>query len=274
MELNSDIQSIINRQYENGGPYWSREDGNIRAPSGSNTIETLFVLGEIGIRWQDLPVIKEAVEYVFKYQNKDGSFRYHTLASKLPCLTALILAALGRLKVDNQRLENAYNWLLEIQWSDGGWRCMTVKVGKSPITDASNPGTTLFVLDAFRFRNNSPDVIDKLNKGADFLLQHWEVRQPVGPCAFGIGTRFMKIEYPFMRYNLFYYVYVLSFYDYAKKDLRFKEAYTILKNKINDGKIIPENPHKTWQSFDFACKNQPSELATMRWNEIEKNIYR
>jgi hypothetical protein len=26
----------------------------------------------------------------------------------------------------------------------------------------------------------------------------------------------MQIEYPFLRYNLFYYVYVLSFYERAK----------------------------------------------------------
>ena len=28
----------------------------------------------------------------------------------------------------------------------------------------------------------------------------------------------MQIEYPFVRYNLFYYVYVLSFYERAKGD--------------------------------------------------------
>jgi hypothetical protein len=47
-------------------------------------------------------------------------------------------------------------------------------------------------------------------------LQHWVVKRPLGPCHFGIGTLFMQVEYPFLRYNLFSYVYVLSFYERAK----------------------------------------------------------
>ena len=44
------------------------------------------------------------------------------------------------------------------------------------------------------------------------LLEHWAVRRPLGPCRYGIGSRFMQVEFPMFRYNLFFYVYVLSFY--------------------------------------------------------------
>ena len=50
------------------------------------------------------------------------------------------------------------------------------------------------------------------------------MKRPTGPCHFGIGTLFMQVEYPFLRYNLYYYIYVLSFYDRANDDQRYLEA--------------------------------------------------
>jgi hypothetical protein len=171
----------------------------------------------------------------------------------------------------DDRLRQTFEHLLEIQHSDGGWRCNTTKLGKSSITDASNPGTTLAALDAFRFSpflNNDK----RLDKAVMFLLHHWETRQPLGPCSFGIGTLFMKVEYPFLRYNLFFYVYVLSFYNSAKKDKRCKEALNLLESKLIDGKVVVENPNRKLAQFDFCKKGEPSELATKRYQEILKNI--
>jgi hypothetical protein len=267
------IQAIFDRQNGNGGQFWSREDGNIHAPNGSSTIDTLFVFGELGLSVKDNPVISNAVNFVFAYQSPEGSFKYSLTSPKFPCITARIVAAFGRLGLaTDKRMEKSYRWLLNTQWNDGGWRCATVKLGKSPLTDMSNPGTTLYVLDAFRFRNNKSQEINKLNSGIDFLLQHWEVRLPIGPCEFGIGSRFLQIEYPFLRYNIFYYVYVLSFYNKALKDKRFQDAYIFLADKVKNGKLVPEKPHPAWQKFDFARKGQVSNIATTRWNEIEMNM--
>lgn len=267
------IEKILKRQNDFGGIFWSRTDGDIHAPFGFSTIDTLCVLGEIGYSVNDNPQIVGAVDFIFSYQVPEGCFKYSPKSSKLPCLTARIIGGMGRLGLTNDaRIEKGYEWMLDSQWDDGGWRCKTVKLGKSPLTDASNPGTTLYVLDAFRFRENSTDDFEKLNKGVDFLLQHWEIRQPIGPCNFGIGSTFMKVEYPFLRYNLFYYVYVLSFYDNAKNDKRFQDAYRQLKDKVKDDILVPENPHKAWNEFDFAKKGQVSEIGTKRWLEIKNNV--
>jgi hypothetical protein len=269
----TDIEAIFDRQNDNGGLFWSRADGNIYAPNGSSTLDTLLVLGEMGLTINDNQIIADAIDFVLAYQTPDGSFKYSPVSSKLPCITARIIAALcGVGMAGDIRIENGFRWLKSIQWNDGGWRCATVKLGKSPLTDASNPGTTLYVLDAFRFRKNSSNDIKQLNKGVDFLLQHWDVRQPIGPCQFGIGSTFLQIEYPFFRYNIFYYVYVLSFYNAAKKDKRFLEAYTFLGNKIKNGKVVPENPHRAWRKFDFAKKGQVSDIATSRWMEVKMNL--
>lgn len=50
----------------------------------------------------------------------------------------------------------------------------------------------------------------------------------------------MQVEYPFRNYNLFLYVYVLSFYNRAKKDKRFLEALKILESKMIGNKIVVE----------------------------------
>lgn len=273
MNSTDQIEQILTTQADNGGPFWSREDGNIHTPHGSGTIDTLKVLGDLGAKAGDYATISKAVDFVFSYQLSDGAFKYSQKSSKLPCMTALILATLGRVGAsDSSKAESSYQWLLETQWTDGGWRCHTVKLGKSPETDASNPGTTLYLLDAFRFRNNPRRDSEQLGRGLEFLLQHWDNRKPLGPCNFGQGTRFFQIEYPFLRYNLFYYVYVLSFYEIAQRDSRFLEAYEYLVTKVKNGTILPENPHRAWRKFDFAKPGQVSELATRRLEEIRENL--
>jgi hypothetical protein len=132
---------------------------------------------------------------------------------------------------------------------------------------------TLGVLAAFRF---TPFLNEdrRLDKAVRSLLAHWKTRKPLGPCGFGIGTLFMQVEYPFLRYNLFYYVYVLSFYNAAKKAAAFQAALQALESKLVDGKIVVENPNRKLAGFSFCTKGQPSLLATRRYREILRNIHR
>jgi hypothetical protein len=81
----------------------------------------------------------------------------------------------------------------------------------------------------------------------------------------------MKTEFPFFRYNLFYYCYTLSFYKKAQKDKRFKEALILLKKKLVNGKMLIENPNRQLAEMDFCRKGQPGELATIKFNELMIN---
>ena len=141
------------------------------------------------------------------------------------------------------------------------------------MTDASNPGVTLAALDAFRFTAHL-NREKRLDQAAKSLLAHWETREPLGPCNFGIGTLFMQVEYPFLRYNLFFYVYVLSFYNAAKKDARFREALGVLEFKLVDGKVVVENPNLRLARLSFCRKGEPSRAATRRYKEVRKNVGR
>jgi len=129
----------------------------------------------------------------------------------------------------------------------------------------------LTVLDVFRFTLYA-NKEENLDKAVEFLLRHWETRTPLGPCHYGIGKLFMKIEYPMFRYNIFYYVYVLSFYDKAKKDPRFRESFEVLRGKAIENEIKVENPNKKLESYNMCRKMRISELATKRYIEILKNI--
>jgi hypothetical protein len=96
---------------------------------------------------------------------------------------------------------------------------------------------------------------------------------PLGPCHFGIGSRFLRIEYPFWRYNLFYYVYVLSHYRRAREDERFVDALRQLAAYASlGGEMIVDAPPREWRGYRFARKGQPSGAATERWQEIQANL--
>lgn len=83
----------------------------------------------------------------------------------------------------------------------------------------------------------------------------------------------MKVEYPFLRYNLFYTTCVLSFYKAAKHDPRFLEMLDALRGKLNDnGKLIVERPHAKLAKLKFFKMGEPSEMATGRYREILFNL--
>ncbi|MEK4510607.1 hypothetical protein [Paenibacillus sp. FSL K6-2524] len=168
-------------------------------------------------------------------------------------------------------MKKTFQHLLAAQYPDGGWRCNKFSFGRGPETEYSNPFPTLTILNAFRFRNgfNHEPALDS---AVDFLLEHWNIRKPIGPCHYGMGTLFMQVEFPFRSYNLFVYVYVLSFYDRAKKDRRFLEALEALESKLVDGQIVVERVVPNLAKLSFCKKGQPSSLATMRYREIIKNL--
>jgi len=110
-----------------------------------------------------------------------------------------------------------------------------------------------------------------LDKAVEFLLDHWVNRKPLGPCHFGIGRLFMQVEYPLRRYNLLNYVYVLSFYERARSDSRFRQALKAVESKMRGGKVVVENPHRNLAHLSFCAKDAPSDAATTHYHEILQN---
>ncbi len=272
-QYQADVQAILDKQQDNGGDYWATADGRVGVGGSFSTIACVLMLSHLGME-PSHPVLKGAVDLILACWRKDGRFRIAPKGALYPCYTATAARTLCRAGyAQDSRLERTFEYFLGSAYHDGGWRCNSFKFGRGPETEFSNPGPTLDVLDAFRFsdRLNREHALDK---AVEFLLEHWVIRKPLGPCHFGMGSRFMQVEYPLRRYNLFNYVYVLSYYDRAKDDPRFLAALKALESKLVAGQVVVENPHDKLAGFSFCQKGNPSAAATGHYQEILGNLGR
>lgn len=270
-QYKDDIDFIMSQRHVNGGDLWADTDRHIGKGTPFSTKDVALILTEVGFNKQDL-IMQDIAQLIFEHQRPDGRFKISKSGAIYPCHTIGCLRTLCYLGYsDDQRLIKTVDYLLSIQENDGGWKCNKFSFGRGPETEHANPGPTLEALDALRFTDIRAHQ-QQVDKAVDFLLWHWEHKQPVGPCMFGIGSLFNKTEYPFFRYNLFYYVFVLSFYRQATNDRRFQEAYQLLESKVQHGKIIVENPNRKLAGMSFCHKGQPSDLATKRLAEIRNNL--
>jgi len=266
-----DVEKILSHRHDNGADLWTTPDKRLIKGAPFSTLESVMYLLELGMEPTE-PLLKKAAELIFETWREDGRFKLYPQGSIYPCQTinaANTLCHLGY--ATDARLQKTFRHLLDIQYADGGWRCNKFSFGRGPETEYSNPFPTLNALNAFRFSchfNKEPT----LDKAVEFLLTHWDIRKPIGPCHYGIGKLFMQVEYPFRNYNLFVYVYVLSFYSRAKEDKRFLEALETLESKMVDGQIVVERIVPGLANLSFCKKGHPSALATERYQEIIRNI--
>jgi len=269
--IQNDIDTILSHRHHLGGDYWTTPDMRLGKGSPFSTIDSAHMLLELGME-QTHPIMTAIADLLFSVWRPDGRFKIYPTGGILPCHTAYVANLLCRMGYAyDERIQTTLRHFLDTPYTDGGWRCNKFSFGRGPETEYSNPLPTLNVLDAFRFSaylNNEP----ALDKAVEFLLNHWTIKAPIGPCQYGIGTRFMQVEYPLWHYNIFQYVYVLSFWVKAKKDERFLEAFGILQNKLVDNMIVIERSSPKLSKLEFCKKGQPSKQATKRYNEILANL--
>lgn len=267
----SDVETIMGKRRQHGADYWSTEDGRLGKGSPFATVDCVLMLTELGMA-PTHPVLKATAELLWQGWRDDGRFKIAPKGTIYPCHTGNVARVLCRLgAADDSRMHKTFEHLLSTLNDDGGWRCNKRKKGKTIEGDLSNPGVTLWILDAFRY-SKYLNVDSRLGAAVETLLNHWTVRRPLGPCSFGIGSRFLQIEYPFLRYNLFYDLYVLSFYQIAYEDPRFLEALEEFKGKLSNGKVVVESPHRRLAKLEFCKKGQVSTLATQRWLEMQARL--
>jgi hypothetical protein len=264
----ADIDRILERRHENGDDYWSTDDGRIYVGNPFSTLSCLLMLHELGVD-ADHEAVAGGLDRVLAACREDGRIRLGPKTPMYPCYTAEAARVLCRYGLgEDARVGAAIDYFLEAAHESGGWRCNFTGFGKGPETEVANPGATLYVLDVLRFfpdRAGDPAV----EAAIDSLLRHWVVRAPTGPCHWGIGSTFLQVEYPFLRYSLFFWVYVLSCYPSARGDDRFREALAELAGRIGeDGTVTVEARHRGLSKMAFCARGEPSETATRRYGEI------
>lgn len=270
MNYKNDIDKILSHRYDNGFDYFTNNDMNLIKGAPFTTLESCLYLLELGVP-TDNEVLGKITELIFSTWKEDGRFKLSPHGAIYPCQTARALNTLCYLnQYNDSRIKKTFEYFYNTQESDGGWKCNKYSFGKGEETNYSTPFTTLLVLDSLRYSELFYNI-EFVNKAVEFLLNHWEIKKPISPCHFGIGKLFNQIEYPFRGYNLFYYVYILSFYDYAKNDKRFLEAFNTLASKTIDNNIVVERIVPKLAKLDFCKKNEVSILATKRYHEILNN---
>lgn len=271
----TDFDQILATRYDNGADFWTTPDGRLGIEKPISTLTALMIISELDVP-RDHEALQGAAELVLGAIRADGRVRIAPKGPIYPCHTAHAVTGLCRNGyASHPRVQAALDYLLSDRYEDGGWRCKKFIFGHGLETEASNPGVTLLALDAFRLAGLDAVTpkVPNLDRAVETLLDHWTVKIPVGPCHYGIGNLFMQVEYPFLRYNLFYYVYVLSFYEKARKDIRFIEAFAALKQKLDDqGHMIVERPNRKLSKLSICQKGKPSAAATARYLEITKNL--
>lgn len=280
MENCGDLERLLASRKANGADFWATPDGRLGIEQPISTLTALLLLSELGVP-QDHEALQGAVRLVLGAIGDDGRARIAPKGTLYPCQTAIAAAALCRNGFgDDPRTQAALAYLLTDRYDDGGWRCKKFFYGRGPETEHSNPGVTLFALDAFRcvgWASGAPNSagipVPDLDRAVETLLAHWRIRTPIGPCHYGMGTLFMQTEFPFLRYNLFFYVYVLSFYPHARKDPRFREALAALAAKLDgEGRMVVERPSRKLREYSICREGLPSDAATVRYREILANM--
>lgn len=266
-----DRDILLAHRRDNGGVLWSSADGRWGVGNPFSTLDCGLMLHELGVANSD-PLMTGIADLIFACQAEDGRFRPGPHLASQPCHTASAARLLCRLgHARDRRLSLTFEHLLATGAPDGGWRCSVLKFGAGPDTDLSNPGVTLGVLDAMRFRRAL--LTDAaVERAVDTLLAHWRLKRPLGPCRFGIGSRFMRPEYPFLRYNLFNYVFVLSFYPRARESAAFAEALAALEATLLDGETVIGYTKPGLKMLEFCREGMPSPRATRRYREIRRNL--
>ena len=267
-----DLQMLLETRHDNGANYWATPDGKLGIEKPFSTLSALLIMSELKVD-SSHEALRGAAELVLQAIRDDGRVQIAPKGAMYPCHTALAAVALCRNGFsDDERVKKILSYLLSSRFVDGGWRCNKFSYGRGPETEFSNPGVTLVALDALRSAGLHIGNRE-LDSAVETLLHHWTTKVPTGPCHFGIGTLFIQVEFPFQRYNLFYYVYVLSFYEKARRDERFLEAFELLTKKLDINHLmIVERPNRKLEKLSICRKGEPSEVATERYLEILQNL--
>lgn len=145
----SDIEEILSHRYDNGGDYWATLDKRLLKGAPFTTIESPLYLLELGVSADD-PVMKETANLIFSTWKEDGRFKIFPTGSIYPCQTAesaRTLCYMGH--ANDSRIEKTFQYLLNAQCIDGGWRCNKFSFGHGPETEYSNPHPHLLRLMLF-----------------------------------------------------------------------------------------------------------------------------
>ncbi len=253
---------------------WPQARPLSRAYDPKDSIWKLATLADFGLKRDDKRIAALA-EKVLEAQGVEpnppgflhGGFDHTHAWDKRPyiCISHVMTYALARFGyLDDPRLQRAYEYLTEWQRLDGGWHPNENNLpGGEREQDPSCPFGTVNILRAIAV---NPDLCDSplAKRGVNYILMCWERRkEPFRPIGFGMGSAFMKLQYPFVQHQLLKTVDTLSNFPTALGDKRFGQMLEAIAEKANPEELfVPEGANKPFAEFDFGQKKTPSPWMT------------
>ena len=223
---------------------------------------------------QDIPQIEKAVKQIMSHKDKFGVYQSKTNIPKhyggrgedtfgwCLCDAPLLLLALVKAKVDyKQHIQPGVKHLTTLFKTDGFPCSVSEEHGsfRGPgRKDESCPNATFSMLRLYseidEYRNS-----DQAKKSVGYILSLWENSLEKHPFMFYMGTDFRKLKAPAIWYDIVSVTDCLSRFEYARKDKRFLQMISIIKEKQNaDGLFVPESVYQKCKDWDFGQKKNVS----------------
>jgi hypothetical protein len=268
------ISLLINKLKDSQIGIPALKSGKVSYRSTGNAFWDLHFLADIGLNIVDLGLGNEVEEF-FKLQLSDGSFVLQEgTKPSYYCISSIILSSLAKAGYkEDPRVKKYLQNIIDSQRLDGGWHCAVSRAKGQRLQDSEScPMDTVNILmllgqyEEFR--------MDKRFKGAiDLILNHWGRRtEKWRPYGFGIGTEFVKLKYPVVKYGVLRVLDVLSMFPYAVKKDEFKEILDVAEQKSADSRYYAESVSRSYSEFDFGQTREPSRWITFLINRIQKRV--
>ena len=250
-------------------------------------IHKLMFLLDLGFD-ADVPEIKAAVDEILKHRDDHGIFQSMTnvpvhfggsgvdVFSWCLCDAPLLLLALLKAGVDyKEYIKPGIDYLLSLSRENGFPCAVSPEQGKfrgPGKKDDCCPYATLIMADLLTYipeYRDSPAAVSAVKA----LLSLWENSHEEHPYIFYMGTDFRKLKAPSSWYDIVSVAGVLSKYEFARRDPRFLEMITLIKEKQDkDGFFTPESAYQKFKDWDFGQKKLPSAYLTYLCLKIFKRL--
>jgi hypothetical protein len=265
-----DITKLIARLKGKDAGIPAIRSGRVHYTESGKAYWDLFFLADIGLSVKDLGLENEAEE-IFKYQSPDGSFTIPpNVRDNYFCMSSILLSSLAGMGYrDDPRVLKYIRLVMNSRSNNSGWHCYDdefgrVEIGSCPMANLN----VLMLLGHYENYRRSPAL-----KGAiDLLLEHWRTRANLH--GFGVGRRFMGLQYPAVKYGILRVLDVLSLFPRALASPDFESMLDYVHNKAVDGRYFADSFDATYAGLDFAQNEAPSRWITFLINRIDKRVGR
>ncbi len=255
--------------------------------SASQPFHKLAFLADLGLNVGDPPV-KAIAHKVIAHQSEQGPFQ---LTMNVPthfggsgrdewawalCDAPILASALVRMGLgDDPRVQTA------IQFLDGllrgnGWPCaVSPELGKFRGPGRKDDPCPFATLAMLKLISRVPELREgrSAQVGVETLLTLWDESRERHPYMFFMGTDFRKLKAPLFWYDILHVLDILSQFEWAREDKRFKDMLGVVTSKADaDGRFTPESVWIAWKDWDFSQKKVPSRGMTLIVERIEKRI--